>query len=144
VKVNLHPNEDPHYLRKVCAVLPQPLAGFVAALASVSSSVWQEGGLLIEEVSDEAPASINFVPSSPLPLVQEFFCCVYGNQSQERVFESAQVVENYLSAIALALPESKTHMHVEVEEGSWCYRLHTVVERNGQAVLYVRLFWSVD
>ena len=144
MKVNLHPNNDPHYLSKVCEVLPQPLAGFLAGLASASSSIWQEGGLLIEEVSDEAPTSIIIDCSSPLPLIQEFFCCVCGNRSLERVFEAAPVVENYLAAINQAFPDSSTRTSIEVEEGSWCYRLHTIIERSNQVSFYICLFWSVD
>lgn len=86
-------------MKKVCEVLPQPLAGFLAGLASASSLFWEEGGLLIEEVSDEAPTSITIDWSSPLPLIQEFFSCVCGKRSQERVFEAASVVENYLGKV---------------------------------------------
>jgi hypothetical protein len=144
MRVGLHPRNDPQYLSKVCEVLPQPLAGFLAGLAATSSLIWSEGGLLIEEISDVAPTSITIDCSSPLPLIQEFFCCVCGNRSQERVFEAAPVVENFFAAIKLAFPGSSTLTNMEVDEGSWCYRLHTVIERSNQASLYMCLFWSVD
>jgi hypothetical protein len=143
MNANLHPR-GPDYLRRVCELLPQPLAGYIAGVAAASCAVWQEGGLLIEEVSADLPNSWTQGQPSELKLLQEFFSCVYGNRSQERVFEAQPVVEGFLEAMHQSYPQCDLHIEVETLEGSWAYRLHAFGKKNGQAVFYICLFWSVD
>ena len=140
---NLHPR-DQNYLKSVCDLLPQPLAGYLSGIAAASCAVWQEGGLLIEEVATNAPESWSHGQPSKLELLQEFFSCVYGDRSQERIFEAQPVVENFLAALNQSYPQCDLHIEVETLEGSWAYRLHAIGKKNGQAAFYICLLWSVD
>ena len=143
MEVNLHPI-DPTFLESLCQVVPPPLSGFLSGLCAASSTIWDNGGLMVQEVSrDELITWQAGAPSTNASL-QEFFACVCGDRDRRGVHQAQTTINTFLAAIGQSFPSCDVHIQTEDLEPSWCQVLHILVSAGGVRLFYLRLFWSVD
>ncbi|WP_457388651.1 hypothetical protein [Roseateles sp. P5_E1] len=141
---SLHPKQM-DFLPVLAEVIPESLAAFLFGLGAASSSIWDQGGLMVEEAGPAEATTWRPTNASARTELLEFFACVCGNRSLERSHEAEPALAAFEQTVRYAFPNASAHLEVECYEPSWCYRLHVWVSQEaGPALTYISLFWSVD
>jgi hypothetical protein len=141
---SFHPNEK-DFVARLSKVLPDSLVSFLYGLGAASASIWDQGGLMVEEVV--AGPSARWTPScaSDRAALLEFFACVCGNRSLERTHEAEPALEAFENSLASAFPGAGIHLQLERLQPSWCCSLHVrITDQAGNVHRSISLFWSVD
>ncbi|MES2941367.1 MAG: hypothetical protein V4772_00700 [Pseudomonadota bacterium] len=95
---SLHPSQQ-DFQAALSEVIPQSLASFLFGLGAASASIWDQGGLMVEEVA--SGQSVKWLPNqaSPREELLEFFACVCGNRSDERHYEAEPALAAFERAV---------------------------------------------